>query len=72
MLWRTGLGSNSQKGSPKLAPWGKRSTLTVAVSDLVEHGWDGTGPHEEFLTVMELASRAALGTLKEVGLELFR
>src|SRR5436190_5009151 len=42
MLWRTGLGSNSLTGSPKLAPLGKRPTLTVAVSDSVHDGRDWT------------------------------
>src|SRR5207253_484865 len=62
MLWRTGLGSNSLTGSPKLAPWGKRPTLTVTVINFVADGRDGFGPPDKFLTVMELPSRAALDT----------
>ena len=71
MLWRTGLGSNSLTGSPKQAPMGTRSTLTVAVSDVLEHVGDKAGPdplhefvfslfmgmtNEKFLPVIGLAA----------------
>src|SRR5207245_1809915 len=71
MLLCTGLGSNSLTGSPKQAPMGTRSTLTVAVSDVLEHVGDKAGPdplhefvfslfmgmtHEKFLAVIGLAA----------------
>ena len=52
MLLCTGLGSNSLTGSPKLAPLGKRPTLTVAVSDFLEHATDGIGPLESSLLLL--------------------
>jgi len=71
MLLCTGLGSNSLTGSPKQAPMGTRSTLTVAVSDVLEHVGDKAGPdplhefvfslfmgmtNEKFLAVIGLAA----------------
>jgi hypothetical protein len=62
MLLGTGLGSNSLTGSPKQAPMGTRSTLTVAVTVLLEHVRTRLDPtHEKFLTVIGLADRTVAG-----------